>query len=211
MNKELRGVNNPGKLVIISMIFVSGLLLSNIMGQKIISVFGLALTVGIFAYPITFLMTDTVTEVWGRKVAQQVVLGGFIANLIMVIGLYLSTLPEAIADQYPLNAEYAMILAGVPRITLASLTSYLFSQYIDVNLFSYLKKETNGKQLWLRNNGSTMTSQLIDSILFITVAFVGVMPISSILTMILAQYVVKVIFALADTPFIYPLVRWARK
>ncbi|WP_010531732.1 queuosine precursor transporter [Lentibacillus jeotgali] len=202
--------NNVGKLIIFSMIFVSGLLLSNIMGQKVIDVFGIVLTVGIFAYPVTFLMTDTISEVWGKDVAQKVVIGGFVANIIMVIGLYLSTLPAAIPDQYPFGEEYALILAGVPRITLASLAAYLVSQFVDVNLFHFIKKKTNGKHLWLRNNASTMVSQMLDTIVFIVVAFAGTMPVSAMISMMAAQYFIKFLFAMIDTPFVYILVNWAK-
>ena len=104
-----------------------------------------------------------------------------------------------------------MILSGTPRIVFASLVAYFISQTHDVWSFHFWKKKTNGKHLWWRNNVSTITSQIIDTVVFIGVAFWGVLPGSVLIGMMLSQYAIKVGIALADTPFCYLLVRWLKK
>ena len=106
--------------------------------------------------------------------------------------------PAVFATEF--SEMFSKVLALTPRITLASFIAYLISQHHDIWIFHFWKKKTNGKHLWLRNNASTIVSQLIDSIIFVTIAFYGIFPIWN---MILGMWIVKIIIALIDTPFIY--------
>ena len=115
------------------------------------------------------------------------------------------------ADFWPLQGEFATILESVPRITIAGLTAFIFSQNADLWIFDKLKKFHNGKHLWIRNNVSTITAQLIDSLIFIVIAFYGTMPIASLFTMVFSQWLVKLVLATVDTPFVYWGVQWAKK
>ena len=105
---------------------------------------------------------------------------------------------------------YVLVVGMVPRIVLGSLVAYLISQLHDVWAFHFWKGKTKGKHLWIRNNASTIVSQLIDSVVFVTIAFIGVVPGSVLLMMIVVQYVSKVIIAIVDTPFIYLGVWWLK-
>ncbi|MCD6152786.1 MAG: queuosine precursor transporter [Syntrophobacterales bacterium] len=193
-------------LCFIKYLFVSSILLSNIIAAKIIDVGGLILPAAIILYPFTFLFTDVVSEIEGRKKAQDLVMMGFYMSLIMVLIIYISQIlpPASFWEQ---QKAYNIILGSTPRIVLASMIAYLISQNHDVWAFHWWKDKTSGKYLWIRNNFSTIISQLIDSVLFIGIAFGGIYTAKSIAIMIFSQYLIKVGIAILDTPFCYILVR----
>lgn len=190
-------------LMILSALFVSSLTIAAVLASKIVNIFGLFVPAGILAYSVTFLVSDTIGEIWGRKTANNVVIAGFVAlaSVFLLIRLSIS-LPSAPFWQ---NQEaYSTILSASSRIIIASLTAYLVSQYHDVWLYHFIKERTGKKHLWLRNNASTAMSQLLDSVIFIVIAFYGTMPV---IPLILGQWVIKLIIAILDTPFVYGLVR----
>lgn len=195
------------KLQAVKYLFVTFLLLSNIMASKIVSVFGLLLPAAVIAYPVTFLFTDVVAEVEGKKSARGLVMTGFYLSLVMVALLWAARLLPP-APFWTHQEAWDRILGATPRIVLASMLAYVVSQNHDVWAFHWWKEKTAGRHLWLRNNLSTMVSQLIDSALFITVAFWGLYPPAAIGKMVLGQYAVKMAIALLDTPFCYMLVRF---
>lgn len=191
-------------------LFITCLLVSNIVAGKLFTLGPLILPAAVFVYPVTFVITDTVSEVWGKKEANDIVWLGLIMNLVMTAYLCLGrVLPPA--PFWGRQAAYEAILGMVPRIVAASMIAYLLSQLHDVWAFLFWRRVTAGKHLWLRNNLSTMASQLLDSVIFITLAFAGTVEGAVLVSMIGGQYLVKLILALADTPFCYLAVRWARK
>lgn len=180
-------------------IFVVSLIVANIISAKIVSFCGLVIPAAIVAYPLTFLITDIIGEIWGKDMANRTVKIGFICQLVSLILIGLSILlPVApFADN---QAEFVGIMKSSFRVVAASLVAYLISQSWDVWLFHKLKVRCSGKHKWLRNNASTLTSQMIDTAIFITIAFLGVVP--NIWVMILSQYLIKAFYALLDTiPF----------
>lgn len=180
-------------------IFVVSLIVANIISAKIVSFCGLVIPAAIVAYPLTFLITDIIGEIWGKDMANRTVKIGFICQLVSIVLIGLSILlPVApFADN---QAEFVGIMKSSFRVVAASLVAYLVSQSWDVWLFHKLKEKCNGKYKWLRNNASTLTSQMIDTAIFITIAFLGVVP--NIWVMILSQYLIKAFYALFDTiPF----------
>ncbi len=190
---------------VLASLFITCLLTSNIIAAKIVDLWGMQFPSAVFVYPVTFLLTDTINEVWGQNRARLTVMTGFFMSLVMLFFLYLGQiLPPA--PFYEHQEAYQAVLGAVPRIVLASMLAYLISQLYDVWMFNVIKKMSKGKFLWLRNNLSTVTSQLIDTVVFITVAFWGVYPGASLGTLILSQYLVKLIIAVIDTPFCYLLV-----
>ncbi len=198
------------KLRILTALFITCLLVSNIIAGKLFVLGRFVLPAAVFAYPVTFVITDTISEVWGKKEANTAVWLGFFMSLVMTAFLYLGRiLPPA--DIWGHQAAYEAVLGTVPRIVAASMAAYLVSQFHDVWAFLFWRRVTKGRHLWLRNNLSTMASQLIDSVIFITLAFAGTVENTVLVSMIGGQYLVKLILALADTPFCYLTVRWARK
>lgn len=206
-------MNQHYKLTLVSSIFVAGLLSANLLGSKVTTIFGIAVSVGIFAYPLTFLMTDAIGEVYGKQKAKQVVWSALIAQILVLILVWVSIkLPPA--GRYHLNTEYVAVFSGSLRMIIASLIAFIVSQTYDIWAFEWFKKKTKGKMLWLRNNLSTMSSQAIDTLLFMFIAFYGIndkFTVSFILHLCLSYWLFKILLAALDTPFVYLLVKWLRK
>lgn len=191
-------------------VFVSSLLLGNLLGSKLIEIFGIVTSVGLFGYPVTFLITDIVEEVRGKEVTKIFVHAGFLSLCIAVLFVFVSTgLPPS--PLYPHNEAYNYVFSNSLRLILASMIAFVISQHHDIWAFNFWKQKTNGRYLWLRNNLSTIVSQLLDSIIFMFIAFYRATPelgAVQIFYMIMPLWTLKVIFALLDTPFVYLGVRW---
>lgn len=188
-------------LIVLNSIFVLGLLLSNLFGGKLIFIHGMTVAGAVLTYPFTFLTTDIIGELWGKKEANQcVIVGVFIQIAFLLLGFLSLMIPPA-EQSIELQRALELILNQGLRMTCASIGAFLCSQFLDVAIFHKLKDLCNGKHKWLRNNVGTMTSQLIDTAIFTTIAFYGVVP--NILIMVINQYIVKWFLALFDTPFFY--------
>lgn len=197
------------KLILLSGIFIIGIVIANIASTKIMTLGPWVMDAGTLVFPITFLMTDVIGEVWGKRTAYQVVWTGFIcavlATAILVIVLFATPAPFWQGQQ-----AFEQVIGAVPRLVLASLATYLVSQSHDVWAFHYWRQKTKGRHLWLRNNASTIVSQAIDTLMFTTLAFAGTMTWNELLYMMTSVYSFKVVFALMDTPFCYLLVKWCK-
>lgn len=208
MNEEKSELKEQIFLVLAG-IFIACLICSNLILQKFFSwsFFGLyqfELSVGIIPYPITFLCTDLISEIYGKKRADQVVIAGFIGSLfILILMLIANTVPATLwspVEQKTFSQVFGLFAPAI----IASMFAYLTAQFIDIRLFHFWKDLTQGKHLWLRNNGSTIVSQLIDtcSVLFI-LCFFGVISWDKFSVLFQNGFIFKVLFALADTPFFY--------
>jgi uncharacterized integral membrane protein (TIGR00697 family) len=199
LNKYIMEKTNKN-LLILNGIFITSLLIANVVSAKIVTLGGLVIPAAIVAYPLTFLMTDVIGEIWGKEQANETVKLGFICQLIslILIGLAILLPVAPFADN---QAEFKGIMAQSFRVVAASLVAYYCSQSWDVWVFHKIREKGTGNK-WLRNNLSTMTSQIIDTAIFITIAFIGTVP--NIWVMIGSQYLIKCIYALLDTiPFYY--------
>lgn len=200
MEKTERAIQREEKIYILLIaIFVGGLVIAGVLASKIVNIAGLIVPGGVFAYSITFPITDIICEVWGKKRGKYVVFSGFI-TLLIVLALIRLTLIFPKASFWTGEEAFTKILGGTSRIIIASFIAYLVSQYHDIWAFHFWRKVTKGKHLWLRNNASTFVSQFIDTVVFITIAFYGVMPV---FTLIKGQYIIKLLIALLDTPIVY--------
>lgn len=186
------------RLVVFSLFF-AGMAIAAVLASKIILIAGSAVPAGVLAYAITFACTDIIGEVYGESIARKMVISGFV-SMIAVIGLIQLAIAWPAAPFWENQYSFEMILSSSPRIIFASLAAYISSQTLDISIFSELRKATNGKHLWLRNNASTFCSQLIDSAVFVPIAFYGVFPVTE---MIIGQWIVKMIIAAVDTPIVY--------
>lgn len=189
-------------LAILVSLFSGSLVLAAILATKIITVAGLTVPAGVLAYALTFICTDVIGEIWGKQRAREVVGAGFL-TLIGAFGLIQVALHWPPAGFWQGQEAFAAVLSTTPRIILGSLTAYLVSQLIDVWIFHACKRLTKGRHLWLRNNLSTALSQLLDTLIFISIAFWGLMPL---LPLIVGQWVVKLAIAAVDTGVVYLLV-----
>lgn len=191
-------------LVLLNCIFVVGLIISNIVAAKVVTFGWMVAPAAIVIYPLTFLITDVIGELWGRDEANRTVRTGLLCQVISLV-LIAAAIALPVAPFADNQAAFAGILGNTFRMVFASLVAYLTSQTWDVFVFHLLKNKTDGKHKWLRNNASTMSSQIIDTLIFITIAFWGTVP--NIWVMVLSQYVIKFCIALIDTPFFYLLTR----
>ncbi|AKB35160.1 Putative preQ0 transporter [Methanosarcina siciliae C2J] len=198
------------KTQILLAVFISSLLLGNLLGSKLIEIFGIVTSVGLFGYPVTFLITDIIEEVRGKEITKIFVHAGLLSLFIAVLFVFVSTgFPSS--PLYPHSEAYNSVFSNSLRIILASMTAFVISQYHDLWAFNFWRQKTNGRYLWFRNNLSTIVSQLIDSIVFTFIAFYHATPdlgAVQIFYMIVPLWVLKVGFALLDTPFVYLGVRW---
>jgi len=204
--KENNG-NNDRSFILLVSIFVGALVISSVLASKIITIFGLFVPAGVLAYCITFVVTDVISELWGRERANRVVFSGFIALLITFLLIRLALWWDA-APIWREQRAFSAVLGSTSRIIIASFIAYLASQYHDVWAFHIWRRWTEERHLWLRNTASTVVSQFIDTLIFITIAFYGTMPVFSLIK---GQYLIKVLIALLDTPFVYLVVMLIRK
>ncbi|GER67352.1 transporter [Weizmannia acidilactici] len=192
-------------------IFVGLLILSNIVSVKLFHigdaiVLPAAAVIYIFTYP----LVDVTVEVYGKKAGRATVQAGFITQILAMIFI-LITIHLPAAPAFGHQDAFETILSGSFRVILASLVSYIISQNLDVFVFNKLKKKHGRKKLWLRNNASTMLSQLIDTSIFITIAFYGTVPVRVLGTLIFTQYIFKFAASIVMTPVVYLLVGMIRK
>lgn len=190
--------------------FLSSMVIVNTIGSKIISLFSVRVSVGIFFMPIMFLITDIIGETYSDKEAQH-----FVNTSIVILIFYFVITSICIKinpnKTWPYQKEYEIIFSSSMRMTLASLISFIISQKLDVFLFGLLRKLTKGKHLWIRNNLATITSQFIDTTIFEFIAFYKInetYTFSFIFSLIIPYWTFKIIFALLDTPFCYLGVKW---
>jgi len=198
---------SEGIFIVLVGLFVGSLVIAAVLAAKIITVAGIAVPAGVIGYCVTFLCTDAIGEVWGRERARNVVWSGFI-SLGFILLLIQLALHWPAAQFWKDQAAFERILGLTPRIILGSLIAYLVSQLFDVWCFHFWRRRTKGRFLWLRNNLSTAASQLLDSCIFISIAFWGHMPV---LELILGQWTIKLGIAVLDTAALYPLVGYIRK
>lgn len=206
-------MSQKAKTDILKAMFITVIILSNLLGIKVTSLAGISVSVGIFMVPVAFLITDILEEVHGKKEVQELIFTTIITLVLTFayVALCVALKPH---ERFTINQEYTMVFGTTLRMIIASLIAFLLSQTHDVIAFDYLKKLTKGKHLWLRNNLSTMISQFIDTVVFMFIAFYAIAPkftFGFIWQMIIPYYIFKVIFAALDTPLCYAGVAWLKK
>jgi uncharacterized integral membrane protein (TIGR00697 family) len=201
--------------IFLAALFVTALITCNLIANKFVTVnLGFktfVLSAGVLPYPITFLLTDILSEIFGRKKTNLVVLAGFAASLFVILILYLGSVFPATDTSLVSDEYYDVVFQNSWRVILASMVAYLSAQLIDIRLYHFWKRLTNGRKLWLRNNASTVLSQLVDTTLVVLVLFIGQLPFGTISSYILDGWLFKVICALVDTIFIYLFVGIIRR
>lgn len=192
-------------------LFVAAIIAANMIGTKVAHVF-FDFSVGIFAFPLTFLITDIIEEVHGKKKTKEFVYIAFVC-LVFVLAITAFAVKVPFAERSFVQENYTQVFGTTMRIFIASIIAFFIGQMHDVWAFNFWKQKTKGKYLWLRNNLSTIVSQLIDTVIFMFIAFYGVSPkftISYLFVLIIPYWLIKVGAALLDTPFVYLGVKWLR-
>lgn len=183
-------------------LIVFNLILCNIQVLKTVELFGMTTTLGNILYASVFLSTDLLSEFYGKEEAKRGVLMGFVMLVLATVYMQLALQFKPSPDDFA-QPHLQAIFGFLPRVALASMAAYLVSQTHDVWAFHFWKDRTGGKHLWLRNNLSTIVSQLLDSAIFCCIAFLGVFPMEVFYEILFTTFFIKLLVAVADTPFIY--------
>ena len=203
--------------------FITSLVVSNLIFQKFfywnpfgeVNVLGANLfevSVGILPYPITFLITDLIAEIFGKKKANQIVTAGIFASFFSMGIILLANHAPAIENSPVDDATFSSVFALSPIAVLASMLAYLFAQYVDIAIYHFWKRLTKGKHLWIRNNFSTFLSQFIDTFTVVGLLCIfKVLPWSMFYGLVISGFLFKVFIAVLDTPFLYFFVYLLRK
>jgi len=190
----------------------TAIILANLQGPKLTIIFGIQTSLGVIFYSSIFFATDVLSENYGKAEANKAVKIGFAVSIIVLLMLSLALLylpsnrPEAAAFSNSIHDAFSTIVSYTPRFVFGSLLAYYISQSFDVWAFHRIKQITGERWLWLRNNGSTMSSQAIDTVIYSLVAWWGIVDLATALKLGAAKYGFKLIIAMVDTAFIY----WAR-
>lgn len=221
-------MNSKNKLIaqklyfFLSSIFITALVVSNLIFQKFFSwypfnfeVFGIKLfelSVGVLPYPVTFLITDIVSEIFGKRKANQVVVMGILASIFSIGLLILGDVLPASSTSPIDDKTFNLVFSASPLAVLASMSAYLIAQFLDIRIYHFWKQLTKGKYLWLRNNFSTFSSQIIDSTTVIALLCIfDILAWDLFLGLVLSSITFKILVAVIDTPLLYLLVGLIRK
>ncbi len=196
--------------VIVVAVFITCLITANITAVKLVDLFGFILPAAIFIFPISYIIGDILTEVYGYSRARKVIWLGFLCNFIAVLAIWIGQIipPASFWDG---QEAYARILGYTPRLLLSSFLAYLVGEFTNSFILAKLKIMTRGRWLWLRTISSTLVGQGLDSMIFITLAFVGTIPVSGLITAIVTQWIVKSIYEALVTPLTYVVVNFLKK
>ena len=202
--------NNSNTFMLLTVIYITCILVANILAAKIINIFGISLASGILVFPITYIIGDVLTEVYGYKKAKQVILYGFLCNLIMVVTFYIAMkLPY---PAYWANQEaFEIILGNTPRILLASFIGYLVGGFSNSFIMDYIKNNSKIKYLWFRTILSTLVGEALDTTIFVLIGFLGTMNNSAVFMMLLYQLITKVLYEVLFTPVLYIIINKIKK
>jgi queuosine precursor transporter len=197
------------RFVTFAALFVTCLLTANTMAAKLVAVGGVVLSAAIVIFPVSYIVGDVLTEVWGYAAARRVIWLGFACNALMVGGLWLGGVIPA-APFWSGQAAYSEILGQTPRILVASFVAYLVGEFANSFVLAKLKVATAGRWLWTRTIGSTVVGQGLDSAVFVALAFAGSVPPGVLFALMAGQWVVKVLYEAAATPLTYAAVAWLK-
>jgi len=196
--------------LLLASIFIACLITSNVIAVKIVNIVGLTLPAGVIIFPVNYIINDVLTEIYGYQKARLVIILGFLANVIFVIGVLSAiVLPSAVFWENQ-NA-FISILGFTPRLLTASMTAYLVGSISNAWVMERMKVLTNGKMLWTRTIGSTVIGEGLDSLIFITIAFVGHLPFEIIVSMVFTQWLFKLGYEAIVTPVTYRVVTLFKK
>jgi uncharacterized integral membrane protein (TIGR00697 family) len=197
------------RFTVCAALFVTCLLTANIMATKLIVVAGLVLTAAIIVFPLSYILADVLTEVWGYEVTRRVIWLGFACNALMVVAIWIGgAIPPA--PFWRGQPAYQEVLGQSPRILAASFAAYLVGEFANAFVLAKLKVATGGRWLWLRTISSTIVGQALDSAVFIALAFAGTVEAGALPAIMAGQWAVKVVYEAVATPLTYAVVGWLK-
>jgi uncharacterized integral membrane protein (TIGR00697 family) len=196
--------------LLVASIFITCLITSNIVAVKLVNIFGFILPAAILIFPISYIFGDVLTEVYGYRQARRVIWLGFFCNLIAVVAIWLGQILPA-ASFWDGQAAYERILGYTPRLLGASFLAYLVGEFANSFVLAKMKIATKGRWLWTRTIGSTLVGQGLDSVVFMTLAFAGTIPLTGLSVAIVVQWLSKSVYEAIATPLTYAAVNFLKK
>jgi len=198
------------RFVVVSALFVTCLITANIIIAKQISIGGIVLPAAIVIFPLSYIIGDVLTEVYGYRQARRVIWLGFLCNLIAVVAIWLGKIlpPAPVFDG---QTAYERILGNTPRFLLASFAAYLAGEFANSFVLAKMKIKTKGRWLWTRTIGSTLVGQAVDTVVVLSIAFVGVLPLSVLGLMMFFHWLFKCIYEALATPLTYVVVAYLKR
>ena len=200
---------SPWFLVIVAL-FITCLISANIIAVKLIDLSGFILPAAIFVFPLSYIIGDVLTEVYGYRRAKKVIWLGFLCNLVAVCAIWIGQILPS-ASFWDGQAAYERILGYAPRLLIASFLAYLVGEFANAFVLAKMKIATKGRWLWLRTIGSTLIGQGLDSMVFISIAFAGIIPAKALFTAVVTQWLAKSVYEAAVTPLTYVVVNFLKR
>ena len=199
------------KILICLTLYITSLFAANTLGIKLMPfLFGTHLSVAVFSFPLVFVMTDVIGEVYGKKMAKNFVLAGIVSIVLFLFYSLISTVTPWAESSLWAKDGYNMIFGLSARFSIASVVAFVVAEYQDVLSFFFFKQKIGEKYFWLRSNLSNIWSQLLDTIIFMSIAFVGVYPVKTIILIIIPWWFYKVFMGFLYTPISYLAIRILR-
>jgi len=203
--------------LVLAALFICSLVVSNLIFQKFFfwnpfGIFRFEISVGLLPYPLTFLVTDAVSEIYGRRKANDLVLAGIFASVFSLGIIYVANITPAIPSSPVNDNAFSNVFGATSIAIVASMSAYLLAQFIDVQIYHFWKRLTKGKMLWLRNNFSTVFSQFVDTLaVLLLLCYNNIIPWDKFWLLMGSGFLFKVLVALLDTPLLYGIVYLFRK
>lgn len=202
--------NISHRLLIISSLFIVCLISANVIIVKQIAIGPFVLPAAIIIFPLNYILSDVLTEVYGYSQARRVIWLGFLCNLIFVLAVWVAGLLPP-APVFDAQSAYERILGNTPRFLVASFLAYLIGEFANSYVLAKMKIATSGKWLWSRTIGSTIIGQGLDTIIVLSIGFAGILPATVLLNMILTHWIAKSAYEIIATPFTYWIVNYLKK
>ena len=206
-------IDSQSALMVVTALFVTLYLVSNIMAVKVVGLFNLFyFDAGTITFPFAYMLGDVLTEVWGYRTARKVIWLTLLCNILLVVCTQIGVImpsPDYLADS---EAVYNAMFSYVPRIVFASLVGFLLGELSNAWFMEKIKQKTEGKRLWVRTIGSSVVGYLLDTVPFVLIAFAGVVPVADLILMIITQYFAKLLIeAFLGTPMAYAAIGFLSK
>jgi uncharacterized integral membrane protein (TIGR00697 family) len=208
--KQLSAARVSSWFVMIVALFITCLITANIIAVKLISLYGFILPAAILIFPLSYIIGDVLTEVYGYRQARRVIWLGFFCNFITVVAIWIGQMLPSAAF-WDGQASYERILGYAPRLLFASFLAYLVGEFSNAFVLAKMKIATKGRWLWLRTIGSTLIGQGLDSAIFITLAFVGTIPLNALFSAVVIQWLAKSLYEAVVTPLTYVVVAFLKR
>lgn len=196
--------------VFLVMLYITSILIANVAAFKIIKIYSITLTAGTLVFPISYILGDVFSEVYGYKTTKKIIINGFICNALMIL-IFTIAIKLPYPDYFTDQEAFKLVLGNTPRLFIAGITAYLIGGLSNSFVMNYIKKMTKIKYLWFRTITSTIIGETLDSIIFLTISFIGVIEGKSLVMMIIYQAIAKIIFETIMTPFTYKVIKYLNK